>query len=60
MNFIEMWQEADRIDAEIGGMDSMSEEEQYDYQAGLLIALADDFEYGRCVATPNKSKEGTE
>ena len=44
--FMEMWEEADITDAEIGGMDSIPEEEQYDYQMGCLIALADDFKYG--------------
>lgn len=42
-----MWEEADLIDAETGGMDSIPEEEQYDYQVGCLIALQDDFKYGR-------------
>ena len=47
MDFIEMWQEADLVDAEIGGMDSIPEEEWYDYQVGLCIALQDDFKYRR-------------
>ena len=47
MDFIEMWQEADLIDAEIGGIDSIPEEEQCDYQMGLLIRLADDFKHGK-------------
>jgi len=46
MDFIEMWNEADRVDAEIGSMDSVPEEEQYDYQMGLLIRFADEFKYG--------------
>jgi len=47
MDFIEMWREADLVDAAIGGMDSIPENEQYDYQMGCLIALADDFKYGQ-------------
>lgn len=47
MNFMEMWQEADQVDAEIGGMDSVPEEEQYDYQMACLMALSDDFKYGQ-------------
>jgi len=47
MDFIEMWRKADLVDAEIGGMDSIPEEEQCDYQMGCLIALADDFRYGQ-------------
>lgn len=47
MDFIEMWREADLVDAEIGGMDSVPEEEQYDYQMGCLIALQDEWRYGR-------------
>lgn len=43
MGFIEMWEEADLADAEIGGMDSVPEDEQHDYQMGLLIALSDEF-----------------
>lgn len=43
MDFAEMWEEADKEDARIGGMDSVPEEEQYDYQMGLLIRFADEF-----------------
>ena len=46
ISFTEMWEEADLVDAEIGGMDSIPEEEHYDYQLACLMALADDFKYG--------------
>ena len=49
MDFIEMWREADLVDEEIGGMDSVPEWEKEDYQKGLLIALANDFKYGQAL-----------
>lgn len=47
MDFVEMWRKANLVDAEIGGMDGVPEEERSDYQIGCLIALQDDFKYGR-------------
>jgi len=55
MDFIEMWREADLVDAAIGGMDSIPEVEQYDYQMGCLIALADDFKYGQEIKEANNA-----
>lgn len=49
MNFIEMWREADLVDAAIGGVDSLSEKEYPDYVAGCLMALAEDFAYGEAI-----------
>lgn len=46
MSFIEMWQQADFVDASIGGVDSIPEEQYYDYVEACLMALADDFLWG--------------
>lgn len=46
MDFIEMWEQADIADAEIGGWDSIPEWEKRDYTEACLIALADDFKVG--------------
>lgn len=43
MSFTEMWEEADFVDASIGGYDSIPEEEYFDYVEACLMALADDF-----------------
>jgi len=50
MNFIEMWEEADRADA---GVDSIPEEEYSDYVGGCLIAMSDEFK------KPNPTKGGS-
>ena len=42
-----MWEQADLVDAEIGGVDSIAGEEYYDYVAACLMALSDDFKYGQ-------------
>lgn len=46
MDFIEMWEQADIVDAEIGGWDSIPDWEKRDYIESCLIALADDFNVG--------------
>ena len=45
MDFIEMWEEANYVDASIGGVDSIPEEEYFDYAEACLMALADDIMY---------------
>lgn len=42
MGFIEMWEEADYIDAAIGGVDSIPEWEYSDYVQACLTALYED------------------
>jgi len=42
-----MWEQADIIDAACGGVDSIPEDEYYDYVAACLLALGEDFEHGR-------------
>jgi len=42
MDFIQMWEQADFVDASIGGYDSIPEEEYFDYVEACLMALADD------------------
>ncbi len=41
MNFIEMWELADYIDAAIGGVDSIPEYEYHDYIEACLMALSE-------------------
>jgi hypothetical protein len=47
LTFEEMWEQADGADAEIGGYDSIPEEEYHDYVEACLMSLADDFKVGR-------------
>ena len=46
-DFIELWHDADLVDAAIGGMDSVPERERKDYGIACRWALLDDFAYGR-------------
>ena len=50
MTFLEMWAQADLVDAEIGGVDSIPEWEYHDYIEACLMALGD--------LKPEDSKEG--
>ena len=42
MNFIEMWEEADEIDAATGGYDSIPEWEYFDYVEAMLMRVGAD------------------
>ncbi len=58
MGFIEMWEEADFVDASIGGVDSIPEEEYFDYVEACLMALADDI-MGVQQGGPNENSRRT-
>jgi hypothetical protein len=42
MTFEQMWEQADLVDAEIGGVNSIPEEEYYDYIESLLMRIRTD------------------
>jgi hypothetical protein len=58
MTFEEMWEQADEVDAEIGGVDSIPEWEYKDYVESLLNQMAgDEKDYPPILNTKVNSKE---